>query len=56
MMPDLLNNNLLEGSASSLVKIMKDIEDIWKKLKGAYSDPKLLLKKKLSKIGNISQL
>ena len=48
MMPDLLKNNLLEGSALSMVKSMTDIEDIWKRLKGAYGDPKLLLKKKLS--------
>ena len=53
MMPDLLKNNLLEGL--SLVKSMTDIEDIWKRLKGAYGDPKLLLKKQLSKIENISQ-
>ena len=56
MMPDLLKNILLEGSALSLVKSMKDIEDMWKRLKGAYGDPILLLKKKLSQIRNISQL
>ena len=56
MMPDLLKNYLLEGSAGSKVKSMIDIEDIWKRLKGAYGDPKLLLKKKLSQIGNIGQL
>ena len=56
MLPDLLKNNLLEGSALSLVKSMKDIEDMWKRLKGAYGDPILLLKKKLSQIRNISQL
>ena len=56
MMTDLLKNNLLEGSALSLVKSMKDIEDMWKRLKGAYGDPILLLKKKLSQIQNISQL
>ena len=39
-----------------LVKSMTDIEDIWKRLKGAYGDPKLVLKKKLSQTGNISQL
>ena len=55
MMPDLLKNNLLEGPALSLVKSMTDIEDIWKRLKGAYGDPMLLLKKKLSQIENISQ-
>ena len=56
MMPGLLKNNLLERSVLSLVKRMTDIEDIWKMLKGAYSDPKLLLNKNLSQIGNISQL
>ena len=57
MMSDLLKNNLLEESALSMVKSMtEDNEDIWKRLKGAYGDPKLLLKKKLSQIGNISQL
>ena len=35
---------------------MTDVEDSWKRLKGAYGDPKLLLKKKLSQIGNISQI
>ena len=35
---------------------MTDIEDIWKRLKGAYGDPKLVLKKRLSQIGNISHL
>ena len=35
---------------------MSDIEDIWKRLKGAYSDSRLLLKKMLSQIGNINQL
>ena len=56
MMPDLLKNNLLEGSALSLVKSVTDIEDIWKSLKDAYANLKLLLKKTLSQIGNISQL
>ena len=35
---------------------MTDIEDIWKMLKGAQGDPKLLLRKQISQIGNISQL
>ena len=56
MMPDLLKNNLLEGSALSMVKFMTDIEDKCKRLKSAYGDPKLLLKKKLSQTGNISKL
>ena len=56
MMSDLLKNSLLEGSDLSMVESMTDIEDIWMRLKGAYGDPKLLLKKKLPQIGNISQI
>ena len=35
---------------------MTNIEDVWKRLKGAYGDLILLLMKDLSQIGNISQL
>ena len=55
-MPDLLKNNLLETSVLSLFKSRTGIEDIWKWLKGAYGNTKLLLKKKLSQIRYISQL
>ena len=51
-----VEKNVLEGSALSLVKSITNFEDIWWKLKGAYGDPKLLLKKHLSQIGNISQI
>ena len=56
MMPDILKNNLLEGSALSLVKQVNDIDEIWIRLKSAYGDAKLLLKKKISEIGKINQL
>lgn len=56
VLPDLLKNNLLEGAALSLVSSVKDIDEIWQRLKGAYGDPKLLLKKKLSQVGKISNL
>ena len=45
MMPDILKNNLLEGSALSLIHSVNDIDKIWARLKAAYGDPKLLLKK-----------
>ena len=45
MIPDLLKNNLLEESALPLIKGLTSIEDIWKRLKCASGDPKLLLKK-----------
>ena len=51
-----VEKNVLEGSALSLVKSITNFEDIWWRLKGAYGDPKLLLKKHLSQIGNISQI
>ena len=56
MMPDILKNNLLEGPALSLVHSVNDIDKIWARLKAAYGDPKLLLKRKLAKIGKINNL
>ena len=56
MMPDILKNNLLEGPALSLVHIVNDIDKIWARLKAGYRDPKLLLKRKLAKIGKINKL
>ena len=50
MLPDLLKNNLLKGSALSLVKTLDDIDTIWTRLKSAYGDTKLLLSKKLKSI------
>ena len=48
MMPDILKNNLLEGSALSLVLQVQEIDKIWARLKAAYGNPKLLLKKKIT--------
>ena len=54
IMLDVLKNNHLEGAALSLVRSVDDIDEIWQRLKSAYGDPKLLLKK--SEINKISQL
>ena len=56
MMPDILKINLLEGSALSLVHSVNNIDEIWARLKAAYGDPKLLLKRKLAEIGKINNL
>ena len=56
MMPDFLKNNLLEGSALSLVHSVNDIDEIWARLKAAYGDPKLLSKRKLAEIGKMNNL
>ena len=51
-----LKNNHLDGPAHALVKNVDDIDDIWFRLKEAYGDSKLLLKKKLSEIESINDL
>ena len=56
MMADVLKNNLLERPALSLVRSVTDIDEIWKRLKAAYGDPKLLLKRKIAEIGKINHL
>ena len=56
MIQDILKNNLLEGSALCLVKQVRDIDEIWIRLKSAYGDAKLLFKRKISEIGKVSQL
>ena len=56
MMPDILKSNLLKGSALSLVHSVNDIDEIWARLKAAYGDPKLFLKRKLAEIGRINNL
>ena len=56
MLPDLLKNNLLKGSALTLVKSLNNIDQIWKSLKSAYGDTKLLLAKQLQKLSNNNSL
>ena len=56
MMSDVLKNNQLEGAALSLAQSVDNYDEIWQRLKSAYGDPKLLLKKKLSKISQLSKL
>ena len=55
-MLDVLKNNNWEGAALSLDRSSDNIDEIQQRLKSAYGDPKLLLKKKLSEINKISQL
>ena len=55
-MPDILKNNLFEGTALSLVFQVQEIVEIWVRLKAAYGNPKLLLKKKIAENSKIRQL
>ena len=49
-LPDLLKNNFLEDSALLLVKDVMEVEDVWKRLKEAYGDSRIMLQKKLEKL------
>ena len=46
-MSDILINNHLEGAALSLVRSVNNTDEIRRRLKSAYGDPKLLLKKNI---------
>ena len=56
MLSDVLKNNLLEGPALSLVTSVDDISEIWARLKRAFGDPKMLLKRKIAQVGKITSL
>ena len=56
MLPDVLINKHLEGSAQLLVKSNNDIDDIWIRLKEVFGDIKTLLSNKLAELNNIDQL
>ena len=47
---DLLINNFISEPALSLVKGLDDIQEVWKRLKSAYGDTKILLTKKLNQV------
>ena len=56
MLSDLLKYNYLSDPALSLVKSLDSIEEMWKRLKRAYGDPKMLLNKKLLSVQSIGPL
>ena len=45
MLSELLRNNYLKDSALSLVKNIQNIDEIWKRLKKAYGDTKIISQK-----------
>ena len=57
MLPDMLKNNFLDGTALALVEGLDNIDEIWSRLKTAFGDPKIMLNRKfeeITKIGAIS--
>ena len=56
MLPELLRNNYLEDPALSLVKNIQNIDEIWKRLRKAYGDTKIMLSKKLTELENLEPI
>ena len=49
-LPDLLKNNHLANPALAQVKSLDNIDEIWKRLKQAYGDPKVMLQMKMAEV------
>jgi len=56
LLSDLLKNNYLDEPALSLVKGEENIEEIWKRLKQAFGDVKIMLSKKISSLHNLEMI
>ena len=56
LLPEFLKNNYLEGTALSLVKTMTDMEEIWKRLREAFGDTKILLNNKLKEVNKLGEI
>ena len=56
MLPELLRNSYLEDPALSLVKNIQNIDEIWKRLKKAYGDNKIILSKRLTELENLEPI
>ena len=56
LLPDLLKNYYLVGSALDLVKSVDNIDEIWERLKRAFGDPKVMMTRKLAEINNTHPL
>ena len=53
VIPDYLKISLLEGSGLCMVKSLDSIDEIWKRLKTAYSDPKVMLSRKFKDLNKL---
>ena len=56
LLPRLLKNNYLGGSALTLVKSVESIGDIWKVLKQTFGNPEDLLQNKLREVEDLGPL
>ena len=56
LLPDMLKNNYLEGPALLLAKDVVNIHDIWKRLKDAFGDCRIMLSKKLAEFNTMEHV
>ena len=56
MLPELLRNNYLEDPTLSFVNNIQNIDKIWKRLKKAYGDAKIMLSRKLTELDNLEPI
>ena len=56
LMAELLKNNHLEGSALEFVKRHEDIDEIWRSLKQAFGDPRMMMMKKVEELEAVPSL
>ena len=56
LLPELLKNNFLKGPALSMVKSMTDIDEIWRQLKFAYGDVRIMLARRIKHVAAMEPL
>ena len=49
-LPELLRNNYLDGPALDFVKRQNEIGEVWKSLKRAFGDPRMMMMKKIGEL------
>ena len=53
LLPDLLRNNYLSDPAQTMVKSLNTIEEVWKRLKEAFGDPRVMMTKRLHQLKSL---
>ena len=56
LMPEVLKNNYLEGSAYEYVKRLESIDEIWSSLKSAFGDPRMMMMKRVQELEAVPHL
>ena len=56
LLPDILKNDYLEGSALNAVKGLDKIDEIWARLKVSYGETEILLRNKMKEVEKVGQI